>query len=285
MTTEAPAAAPAPGATAAPATPSAPAAAPSGYDWTSAGLDADTLGYVQNKGWKGPGDSVQSYRNLEKLTGVPADKLIKLPKDDNAEDWNQVYSKLGRPESPDKYDIPLPEGDSGEFAKAARTWFHEAGLSASQARKVAEKWNAHVGEASKAEQAKIEQAHSADVAALKATWGDKYNTNAVLVDRAAEAFGMTEQQLAALKQTMGPAAAMKFLHNIGSKMGVEDSGLVRGDTKSPGFGVSPEQALAKINEYRRDRSFVERFNSPDPKTRGEARSEMERLHRIAYPDA
>lgn len=262
------------------------AAAPTGgaFDWNSAGLDADTLGYVQNKGWKGVPDALTSYRNLEKLTGVPADKLIKLPKDNNPEEWNQVYSKLGRPESADKYDIPLPEGDNGELAKVARGWFHENGLSVSQARGVAEKFNGYLTEQLTAQQARVNQEHQAQVVSLKGEWGDKYDANSAVVDRAAKAFGMTAEHVLALRNSMGPSAAMKFLYNIGSKIAVEDSELLGGGGTNPGFnGMSVEQAQSRIGELRKDRAFVERFNSPDPKTRQEARAEMQRLHRIAYP--
>jgi len=271
----------APEATAAQAAP-APA---SGFDWAQHVNDPETLGYVQNKGWKGPGDVLGSYRNLEKLTGVPADKIVKLPTDDNAEAWNEVYTKLGRPESADKYTLPLPQGDDGAFAKEAAAWFHEAGLSNSQAAKVAEKWNEHMTKMLSSEAEVSGQKHQAEINSLKAEWGSNYEANATLVDRAASTFGLNEQQLGALKSALGPAGAMKMLHSIGSKIAVEDNGLI-GHNQGSAFGaVTPEQAMAKIAANRSDRTFIERFTSSDPKMRGEARAEMDRLHRIAYPGA
>lgn len=257
------------------------------FDWKTTGFDDDGLGYVANKGWKGPGDMLASYRNLEKLTGVPADKLVRLPTDASPEAWNEVYTKLGRPESADKYEIPVPEGDTGEFAKTAASWFHEAGLSNNQATKLAERWNKHVGSLTTAQTEAQNQKIQTEVNALKSEWGGSFDANMQLVERAAEAFQVSEQQLIALKSAMGPAAAMKFMHGIGSKLGVEDNGLIGqggGGTGTFG-GVTPQQALSQINELRNDRAFVQQFTSQDPKTRGEARAKMDRLHKLAYPDS
>ena len=261
---------------------SAPPAPSASFDWKSANLDPETATYRESRGWKTPGDVVASYWNLEKLTGAGADKLIKIPTGSDPNAWNEVYSKLGRPADPNGYKIPVPEGDKGDFAKMASKWFHESGLSQNQAEKLASQWNAHQAETMKAEQAATAQKHSVEVEQLKASWGEKYQANTVLVDRAAQTFGLTDEHLQGLKAAMGPKAAMELLHQIGSKIGVDDQ-FVSGDTKPGMTSMSTEQAIAKIQANKADRAFVERFNSPDPKTRSEAREEMDRLHQIAYP--
>lgn len=250
------------------------------FDWSKSGLDTDTLGYVQTKGFKDPAAVLGSYRNLEKLHGVPAEQLLKLPgADAKPEDWAGVYDKLGRPKTADMYDIPLPEGDTGEFAKIARDWFHESGLSVKQAKGVVEKWNAHVATTMKAQADATALAQTKAQSDLKAEWGDKFDANATLVDKAAEAFGMKKPEFDALKQAMGPAGAMKFLHNIAVKMGVDDT-ITTGGGKPAGFGrMSPEQAQAQILAKRNDLAFGKRFASGD----ADARREMNELHAAAYP--
>jgi hypothetical protein len=262
-----------------------PAATTGEFTWTSAGLDPDTLGYVQNKGWKAPTDLVGSYKNLEKLVGGGLDSVVKLPKADAApEEWAPVYDRLGRPKSPDEYGLPVPEGDAGEFAKTASTWFHEAGLNGRQARVVAEKWNAHVAAEMKREADATAAAHAEQVAALKTEWGANMQANTALVDRAAVAFGMSAEQLNALKATMGPAGAMKFMHAIGSKLGVEGE-FITGDHKPDAIGgMTPERAQARINELKNDNDFKRRFDSKDDAVRSDARAEMRKLHLIAYPE-
>lgn len=258
-------------------------APPAAYDWNSAGLNADQLNIVNDRQWKTPTDVVESYRNLVKLTGVPAEKIIKLPTDNDPTAWNDVYTKLGRPDTSDKYDIPIPEGQSDDFAKTAREWFHKSGLSVAQAKGITEAWNEHVSTATKAQETQSRTKFDAEVNSLKAEWGSGYESNALLVDRAALAFGMDQDTLSALKTTMGPAKAMKFLHAIGSKVAVPENGLINGQV-APGFSsMTPASAQAKISELRASKTFAQQFASADPKVRSEARDTMTRLHQIAFP--
>ena len=83
------------------------AAAP---DWT-AGLDADAKTYLEAKGFKSPAEALTALRGYEP------------------------------PATADAYEIPVPDGESPEFAKAVAPLFHKAGLSATQAKALAEGWN------------------------------------------------------------------------------------------------------------------------------------------------
>ena len=285
----------APAGTAAPAATTTPAAGtttttpaatttPVAFSWDSAGLDAESMAVVNDRQWKGVPDVVTSYRNLEKLVGVPPERIIKLPGDkDPSDSWNAVYDRLGRPKAATDYKIPLPEGDKGDFAKAMAPIFHEAGLSQAQVQKLAEKTNAHVAEQMKAQTTASNEKIAADLTALKADWGNKYDENAAVVDNAAKAFGMTADHLTALKAAMGPRAAMKFLHNIGSKLGVEAAFVDGGKGNPPGFeAMTPEIAKGKIEQLKSDKAFTAQFISQDPKVRGDARQKMDALHKIAF---
>jgi len=262
-------------ATAATTTPATTAA----FDWNTGIVDEAVKGWVSAKGFKDPAALAQTAYNQEKLLGVPADQIIRMPKDDNPEAWNAIYDKLGRPKDPTEYGLPVPEGDKGEFAATASKWFHEAGLTGKQARAVAEKWNGHVAELVKVQNEATAARDAEQVARLKADWGPQFEANAQQVDAAAKAFGMNAEQLTALKAAMGPAAAMKFMHAIGSKLGVEGE-FVSGDGKSGPSGFNtPEAAKAQIKALERDQGFVKRFTTGDV----EARAQMRKLHQIAFP--
>ena len=272
-------------------TASAPAASGDGsaatgaFDWTKAGLDTDSMALVNDRQWKGVPDVLTSYRNLEKLIGVPPERVIKLPSDkDPAESWGVVYDRLGRPKAATDYKIPLPEGDTGEFAKAIAPIFHEAGLSQAQVQKIAERHNALIADQTKKATEAAKATQERELVELRAEWGADYDKHNDTVDRAAAAFGMTKEHAAALRQAMGPKAAMKFLHAIGSKIAVEGQFVAGEKGGGNGFeGMTPQMAEAKIKANTKDRSFMERFNSADPVVRGDARREMERLHQAAYP--
>jgi hypothetical protein len=274
-------AAPAPAPAPAPAS-AAPAPAPA-FDWKTSGVDEVGLALVNERQWKGPSDLVNSYRNLEKLTGVPADQIVKIPKSADAAEWNAVYDKLGRPKDPAGYKLPVPEGSDGKFAAEVSKWMYEAGLPESAGRKMAEKWNSFVTESAKAEQARMAKVIEAEVATLKHEWGSNYQANSDMIDRAAQSFGMTQEQLGALKVALGPKAAMQFMFNIGSKVAVEDKDLIRNSDGSPAFqGMSPEVARAEIQRLQSDKTFAQQFNSQDPKTRLDARERMRQLQRRGY---
>ncbi len=80
-------------------------------DWIKDWAPED-IGIVEKKAWKSPQDLFKSYRELEKTLGQ--DKVV-LPKDGaDAKEWDAVYNKLGRPDTPDKYTAPQG-ADEGMF--------------------------------------------------------------------------------------------------------------------------------------------------------------------------
>lgn len=258
-------------------------AAPTAFSWDAVQLSPETKQLVADRKWENIDTALNSYRNLEKLTGVPADQIIKLPKDNDPKAWDAVYNRLGRPETADKYTIPVPEGDKGEFAGVAKTWFHEAGVSQSAATKLAERWNGYMAEQAKQMEAVQTEKNQASVADLKQTWGAEYDKKAQVVDRAADSFGMNQDQLSALKQVLGPKGAMEFLYNIGSKVATEERQPVGMSQTGATAEMTPEQAQAKIAELRHDKDFSALFTSQDVKQRIEAREKIARLSQIAYP--
>ena len=269
-------------------TEAAPAATTtSAFDWKSLNLSPELQNVVDRHQFSDPSMVVKSYGEFEKLHGVPVDRLGKLPSPKEAGDpkaWDAVYNKLGRPETADKYVLPVPKGDDGTFANTLKPWLHEAGVTQSGATKLAEKWNAFQEAQANAVQAQQAQRDAAQVQELKMAWGGEYDTRAALVDKAAETFGMTTEQVAALKTTLGPKGAMEFLYNIGAKIGMEDKTVPGMGGPTASFNqMTPDMAKAEIARLKSDREFSKLFMSPDPRQKMDARREMERLHQIAYP--
>jgi hypothetical protein len=262
---------------------STPAAGAGSFDWGTLTLDPEVKSLVTDRQWKTPNDAIKSYQNLEKLTGVPPEQMLKLPKGDDPAAWNEVWNRLGRPAKAEDYKIPLPEGDKGEFAKVAANWFHEAGLTQAGAAKLATKWNEFQATQAQAQNDALAARDVKEVGELKAEWATDYDKHAAIVDKAAETFGMTPEQLAALKQVMGPKGAMNFMRNIGSKLGIEDPNFVKGDGPTGFTNMSPQQAQEEMTRLRKDKLFAQEFNSPDPRVKSEARAKMNRLAIIAAP--
>jgi hypothetical protein len=283
---------PAPTETTTPATTTTPAPAAAAppmtgagtFDWKTAGVNDEGLVLVGDRQWKNPGDLVTSYRHLEKLSGVPPERLLKIPTEKDGPDaWKPIFQKLGMPETSDKYVVPVPEGDKGDFAKVARDWFHGANMTQSQVTKVAEQWNAFQAAQAKSQQEALDTRNLSDVTALKSAWGADYDTNSRLVDQAADAFGMDEAILDALKQAAGPKKAMEFLHAIGSKLGVEDTSVPGITSRGTSTAMTPEMAKSEMDRLKQDKTFAQLFTSHDPQQKMDARNTMNRLAQLAYP--
>lgn len=69
----------------------------------------DVREFVNKKGFTDVPTAIKAHRELEGLLGQK-DKLVRIPDEGDKEGWNNLYNKLGRPESPDKYNFEVPEG-------------------------------------------------------------------------------------------------------------------------------------------------------------------------------
>lgn len=252
------------------------AAAP--QDWTAT-LPEDVRGLVQTKGWKQPADVLGSYQNLEKLLGADkAGRALVPPKDDAPpEEWAQFYGKLGRPEKPDGYKLPVPEGDTGEFAKQAAAWMHDAGLTPKQAEALAARWNEHMGGTLQSQQAEFEQKAAVDLQDLQREWGDKFEANTELARRAIREAGLSKEEGQAIERALGLGKAAKVFAFLGKQFA--EAPMKGGEGAAAGsFGSTPESAKARITALRGDKEWSAKYLSGD----ASARAEFERLHIIAF---
>lgn len=254
--------------------PAAPAQKPA--NWYDGISDQDLLGYVQNKGWKDPADLANGYRNLEKLVGV--DK-IPMPKDEaDAEGWNRVYDRLGRPTTAADYKLPVPEGMDGKFAEMASGKFHELGLTAKQGQALAEWWNQTQGSAMEAQQQQMNAKAEADMSELRQEWGQAFDENIEFGRRAAREYGLDEAKLSALENALGTSELMKLMVRIGRSQG--EAAFVTGESKGSTFGMTPAAAQQRIAALRQDPGWTAKYLNND----AEAKAEMSRLMSLAYPE-
>ena len=251
----------------------------------SMGFDADTVGWLENRGLtkmdtkEALKNSINGFRSAEKYLGVPKDQLLRIPNFEKAEqsELNSFYDRLGRPNDPKGYNIELPEGASPEFADWAKGMFHEAGVPARQAEKIAAKWNERMGgqmEQSKQEQVQRSQEQQQNLAK---EWGDAFEQQTGFAKQAAGSLGISPEQIDALQQTMGYDGVMKFFANIGEKMG--EPAYVGGSGGNDNAPMTPQRAQAQIKELQSDREWTAKYLAGN----ADARAKMDRLMKQAYP--
>jgi hypothetical protein len=219
------------------------------------------------------------YRGAEQKLGIPADQVIRIPgKDAKPEDWRAVWSKLGAPENPDGYELPVPEGTDGSFAKTAAGWFHELGVPKSAAAAIAQKWNEHVAGMAGAETESWNKRFDEEMNALKGDWkGDEFAKNSDLAKRVMRTGGWTPEQLSAMERALGPRAFLQGFAKFGGMVG--EHRFVEGSTNQQ-FGMSPEQAKQRINDLQNDKAWQASYLNGD----ADKKTEWTRLHGIAFPE-
>lgn len=256
----------------------APAASPWGE------LPQDLSGFVQNKGWSSPADALKSYVNLERLRGVPETELLRIPKEGDTEAWNAVYGRLGRPESPDKYDLGDLAPKEGQLD--LRPLAHKYGLTQQQAKGLAaDMAQLAGGHSEQAEQARAQKVE-ADVAALKREWGAEFDANVEAGKRAVRALGWDQAKLDKLEDALGTREVYELAARIGR--GLREDGFAgqqgpQGGSAQP-FGMTREAAGARLAQMQADPAFQARLYHADKNVRLEALRERTAIANIAEPD-
>ena len=174
-----PAAAPAPAAPAAAApAPAAPAPTPVGTESVNpgawqAGFSDDLRGYIGVKGFKDPASLADAYRNLEKLRGVPQERLLTLPEKFYGEDGKltpegrTTLDRIGAPKKAEEYGFKPPEGVDPKTFDTLRQAFFENGIPKTAAEKVVEQMNAFGKQTTENQKAAMILKHQQEDTALK----------------------------------------------------------------------------------------------------------------------
>jgi hypothetical protein len=169
-------------------------------------LSADNRAAIEAKKWlKEDGSydantALDAYRNLESEFS----KSIRTPGETaTADEWNAFYSKMGRPETADKYELKLdastvPEGFPYDEKSAIefRNWAHEAGLNPKQAQTLHDKYIAHQAGGFTQSVAAVGQKADAAHLAIVGKWGsaesDGYKQNVELMSRSVNELGLSK---------------------------------------------------------------------------------------------
>lgn len=120
----------------------------------------------------------KSYINATKMIG--SDKIA-VPNNNSTDDqWNEVYAKLGRPESPDKYQLdfksevaPVDENAIKSFAEVA----HKTGLNEKQAQAILDFYKQNSENSVQQLKIDTETAQAQAEQQLRQEWGKQFDEN------------------------------------------------------------------------------------------------------------
>lgn len=198
----------------------------------------------------------EAYAKLDSLLQAEGEAL-KIPGEDaTAEERNEFYQKLGRPENAEGYQFGKPDNwpEGVEYHEGLEAAFKEKAFELGAPDKLAGELFSWYNEMILNEHKAIEDATQKSIDELKNDWkGDKFKVNSELASRAMFNFA---------KETIGEEKAKEFFDKaivngvpigshsvmlrifsaIGSKI-ADDSGHLGGN--GPGGELSPEQAAQK----------------------------------------
>jgi len=206
----------------------------------------------------------------EKLRGVPG--ITMMPGQDDADGWNDLYSKMGKPSQANEYGI-----DDQGFAELA----HRTNLTTQQAQEL---YQAYTYDATQRnEQRQLEMTRLMDE--LKTEWGPAFEKNG---QRAAQAVDYLDRKIKAegqLSQALREPGVgdnpllIKALSAIGEMLGEKQ--IAAKDTSNV-FNIAPAEARERANAIIGDMTDAyHNVSHPNHKSRVD---HVQRLMEIAHPE-
>lgn len=197
----------------------------------------------------------KSYINAVSMIG--SDKIPVPSNNSTEEQWNEIYSKLGRPESPDKYKLdvksdvaPIEQTAVKQFAENA----HKLGLNNKQAQGILEFYKNNMEQTARQSQIDMETAQASAEAELRKEWGSNYETN---INKAA----------AIAKANMNPAILDMQMRD-GTRLG-DNPEIIKGFAKiaslisEDSFVSTESENVAQARDYQQEiNAIVNDRNGP-----------------------
>lgn len=240
------------------------------------GADTTTVGHIQNRGWDkidaktAALNAVKSHMEAEKHLGVPADQLLRMPKDAaDAEGWGRVNERFGVPKEAKDYDFstikltgdkPLPAALTEALAPALLA----AHIGKDVAPDVVKAIASYLNTQETATATDKTAALAADREALRINWGTNVEANLLIAKQAATALNVSEEAVKTLEDTIGYGKVMEMFRLIGTKIG-EDAFV---SNKAPGGSgvMSVDQAKATLQERQNDKGWNDKLMAGDATT-------------------
>ena len=209
-----------------------------------------------------------------KLTNVPG--IARVPTEDSSdEDWSAFYSRMGRPETPDAYNIKRQEGlEWSDAEDALLSKLHEIGLNNRQASDLVNWMNEGVTEVNQDQ----ERSRDAALAQLKDDWGQAFDSKISDAKAALNHFG--DAQLMAELDASGlgnNVALIKAFAEIGKGFS-EDPAMSTGDRRA--MAVTPAEARMQIDEILANPTHP--YNDANNPGHDAAILRMSKLYQAAY---
>jgi hypothetical protein len=259
-----------------------------GQPWHQ-GVDAGVITAWQNKGYdladpKAMATKMwEQYAHLESHLGVPADRLLRLPKDvADAAGWDAIHQRLGAPKDAAGYDFAgIKFGDGTEleagFTDTMRGALHKAHVSKEAAPEIVKAVIKYLDDADASEKTVHTTKLDEQKATLAKSWGPKADENMLAAKQGARRLGVDAETVQTLENALGYDKVMEMFRKVGHGTS-EDTFLGGGP---PGNPTTQQGAQARMDELQKDAAWVSRLMAGDATTRREFDALMEQISGVA----
>ena len=261
---------------------------------TSAPAETTVLGSTEgdNQDWKSTlsddlknDPTLSNFKDVESLakTVVHQQKVlgsrIPIPKTD--EEKMEVYNKLGRPETADKYEVSIPtdykqympEEQVNQFKNVA----HNIGLNNEQVNALIEYQKNTIDYEMKNQPAKVDASRKESEKTLKNEWGYDYDKNVAKAKRALQVYGDPEILELMNTEAGNHPAVVKMFARLGEDI-TEDMAQ---NTQNNSLAVSPLDAQEEITEIFDDPDHA--YHDPKHRDHKAAVERVRQLHEKVFP--
>lgn len=236
----------------------------------------------------------KGFENSQRMIGADKATILRLPTDAAAPEWDEFFTKLGRPEKPEGYEFPKLPGELIEGVEpAARAEFHKLGLSAKQAAGVMALYGGQVTASQAARDAKGAEIEAAVIRDLRAEFGAAFDTKLHAANRVIAEIGGAELGAMLQNTVMADGTRLgnhplliKAFAKAGEQLG-EPSNLRGGSgtNGTSGRARTPVEAQSEIVRLQNSPDFLKEFSNQRHANYAEHKANWTRLHDEAYPAA
>jgi hypothetical protein len=252
-------------------------------------LGSSTVGDNQN--WKDtlPDElkndpTLENYKDVESLakTVVHQQKMMgnRIPMPKNDEEKAELYSKLGRPDEPDKYDLAIPDSHKQHFHDTALNNFknvaHQIGLNNDQVNALIDYQVKELDAQQNLVNAGSTNQKEEVEAGLKKEWGYDFDKNLRAAQRAMQVYADDELMDLMNTEVGNNPAVIKLFARLGKDV-TEDMAQ---NTQNNSLQVSPLDAKQEIQQIMADTSHPY-FDASNPEHKN-AVEHMRQLHEKAF---
>jgi hypothetical protein len=265
-------------------TPPAPPPAPNASATWHDGVDAQTLGWWQNKGldYANPKDFAlaltEQYRAAERHIGTPPDQLLRIPQPNTANyeaDRRTFNTRLGIPATAAEYDLSTVKFSDGTdldatFASSLSEAFAAGNVAKDKAATIASAIIRYEEGREAAARASDDLRLAQERGLLERNWGTNKDFNLLTAMNGARRLGISDEQVNSLRDVLGEYQTMEMFRRIGAATSEDD---FKEGSQSTGI-VTMQGAQAEMARLQGDEAFVKRYLAGDV----DARRTMDALH-------